>query len=701
MLGEHTWQDKNDPSRTQRKIEILATGAGMVDAEAHQLESTRAELSGMLAPLTIIHDLLALEKRKLRAKLTFLCDNESAVKSLQQILDRELIAKDLRENNTDLKCEIRHWISKSTEAKRVAVKWVKSHQDENEELQGMLTSEEILNVMADILADVPQNESPWGVRFRQERNKGQPIWNLLKTPVFEHSIPNNGLVIRNRNCVQVKPKSREMISAAAMPEVEDRFCRKNNWTVSTLEMIDFRNVEQITRSQSKEGKLALAYKIFHDKLNTNSEKNRIYPGSGAACTRCECNATEDREHLLKCSNLDSRILADETLVKLSDILKNDLDAEDDTHDEILTRVKARITSGLPLVVDRAKEIVGKIELRAKAQTKEREPDLLAAISSQDEIGWEHFLVGYQSKQWMELATARSIKSLKPCKAHLWGKIAKCLHLSVARAWEDRMRWTRGIDAQETDEFIKQTALHHIEKYKEILQEDKHKAEEIPSLTSSKGQINPQTISTVLAKLPCDPHRVPPSISLLETNPTLQGSSFENIKKLKNAGDLLAATKMITTAGREERKKRIQIFKKTTETSTSDKTTRRSLQKEYLKVEDERSEIIRRRLRADHDDIRRKVNANVTKINIKISESAANIYREELEETNKMRVALAAEEESRKKDEIKRQQQEQAMLIAKSKEDVYADSTPLRAPLRKRKRFKKTIPSDTNKYDTTR
>ena len=145
--------------------------------------------------------------------------------------------------------------------------------------------------------------------------------------------------------------------------------------------------------------------------------------------------------------------------------------------------------------------------------------------------------------------------------------------------------------KQTD-FIKQTALHHIEKYKEMIQEDKHKAEEIPSLTSSKGQINPQTVSAVLAKHPCDPHRVPPSISLLETKPKLQGSSFENIKNQKNAGDLLAATKMITTAGREERKKRIQIFKKATETSTSDKTTRRSLQKEYLKVEDERSEIIR-------------------------------------------------------------------------------------------------------------
>ena len=92
IRGERIWQDPNDPTREQHKTRIIAIGAGVVDGEQTQLESTRAELSGMLAPISIIHDVLTrctsgkTLKSKLKAKLHFLCDNTAAVKSLEEAL---------------------------------------------------------------------------------------------------------------------------------------------------------------------------------------------------------------------------------------------------------------------------------------------------------------------------------------------------------------------------------------------------------------------------------------------------------------------------------------------------------------------------------------------------------------------------------------------------------------------------------------
>ena len=94
-----------------------------------------------------------------------------------------------------------------------------------------------------------QNNSPWGVRFC-EANPPGTSWNQNKTPKYPHG-PNNRFVLRSRQCVQVKHKSREMISSVLIPQLQKRFERVLGWKDPTQKLVDFQNTEDIMNAKDE------------------------------------------------------------------------------------------------------------------------------------------------------------------------------------------------------------------------------------------------------------------------------------------------------------------------------------------------------------------------------------------------------------------------------------------------------------------
>ena len=692
IRGERLWQDSNDPTREQHKIRIIAIGAGVVDGEQAQLESTRAELSGMLAPISIIHDVLTrctsgkTLKSKLKAKLHFLCDNTAAVKSLEEALTRKLTQRDLRSNNADLKCEIRHYINRITEPKRVRYAWVKAHQDENEDLDGFLTTGEMLNVTADIMADVPLNNSPWGVRFREANPPGSS-WNQNKTPKYPHG-PNNKFVLRSRHCVQVKCKSREMMSSVLIPQLQKRFERVLGWNDSTQKLVDFQNTEDIMNAKDECGACDKVTKLLvvHNKLHTASEKERIYPGSGKFCKRCQTSPPheESREHLLKCSNLASRMNADETLLDISRILSADLSIDEDIHDAIILRVNESISSG-PVKTD------GKVQtLLDEISARHKQPqlvDLAQVLSEQSTIGWDHFMVGFSARSWKELITARSIQGNKPDRSHLWPMIGKCLVNAYCRAWRDRNTDLKGADAAVRDETSKQASIAKLENIEGMMTTDVVSASSCPDLLSDDGTISRSSITKAISRDPNNPSLIPFHISLLQASPFLSGTSWPNIKNTKDTKTLVSISNTTSKQLLQNRLFVISEYKRLATGGDADfRASKLNLVREHenKRIRNSRQKISPK----ESQNLPSLIARNIKEKNDKIKSSEKETLKQQMKETKLLLQQIKTEsEKAALTSAIAEAYLERRRVEALLDPDPYATAVPIR----NRKKFKRPAP----------
>jgi hypothetical protein len=114
-------------SVTQKDI-VLFTGAGPVDGDTLSESSTRSELYGIAAPVLLLASLARFWGTKHRARYSWLCDSESALKQVRQ-LQYHKTCKRQQPNNADILSLLSDQLPAL--GRRLDGQWIKAHQDDD------------------------------------------------------------------------------------------------------------------------------------------------------------------------------------------------------------------------------------------------------------------------------------------------------------------------------------------------------------------------------------------------------------------------------------------------------------------------------------------------------------------------------------------------------------------------------------------
>ena len=390
---------------------IIAHCRGPAYGDSELMHSFRAEgYGGISATQFIIHAVqyFAIPKANRVFQWKWTCDNLGLIKRLTKLQSTlPTTGLNLRADS-DVCQQLLHNLE---EIPNRQIKHVKGHQDRS---GAILSLDEQLNVLADEQAtkyykDELQNSSA------SDRHRALDI--LETVP----AMPNSGAQLISRHDPNhpraITSKIREHLRQAALtPALREYMIRKYRWETSTPEKVNWLAYAK-SQKHTKWGQQAAIVKLANRWAATGTELKKRNPLESDQCSACQLK--EDSNHVLTCAS--RRKLQVAYLCKLHQICVTF---------RVQETIESAITQGLRRFLQLRVEPILNTSL-----------ELAKAIAQQEEIGWDRFVYGHTSGEWMDLQNQheRTLPPLKhPRKPEQW--VIQVILLSwefIRESWHDR------------------------------------------------------------------------------------------------------------------------------------------------------------------------------------------------------------------------------------------------------------------------
>jgi hypothetical protein len=257
-----------------------------VPAVYEDINCHRSECLGIMITIKIIELIEEYFTKKINKplgplKIRILCDNESAVKTINKLKGRELTLKNQYGANMDIIRSLLYSITILIK-KRVYINimHVKGHQDKHKKAN--FTEEEQLNIQADRLATIGLTKRDTkDTQFHEERVK---------------------LFINNKKVTShYTMQLRDCFHSIKMHEF---YRDKYDWSDNTIEGIWW-EVHGKALKELSEGQRTIIQKYIHDRLVNNYRESKYYEYRSAYCYSCR-DHIEDNDHILQCKKCTNR-----------------------------------------------------------------------------------------------------------------------------------------------------------------------------------------------------------------------------------------------------------------------------------------------------------------------------------------------------------------------------------------------------------
>jgi hypothetical protein len=306
------------------------------------------------------------------ASTTFLCDNASVILSANRPLTDSIFHR--IEGDHDLVSTIKDLQENWCRGLDITHEWVKGHADD---LNRELTRAERLNVIADDQCDVIRKQASGPRSARSSAG----LWDSETCALF---------IRGSKITSHMKERlTQQLLDAELRAYLE----KKELWSAQQFESIDWTNYRSAFKRLSKGRQTAVA-KATHNLWHTGT-RHQQYFGEAKACCMCNCE-TEDWRHVLTCGSIYASLYRAVSWGKL----RKSMDRWHLPQDFWTT-----IEKGVNYYTERPH--------KRTTQSKENEPQkpfgvtfntprnlLQQAFRTQSHIGWENFLKGRISRDWL-------------------------------------------------------------------------------------------------------------------------------------------------------------------------------------------------------------------------------------------------------------------------------------------------------------
>ena len=395
---------------------ILCEGNGHTTGNNDQMDSLRAESSGMLHALTVMVNFL--RQGTCNPKIKLGSDNLLLVKRTKLICEYgSRLPTQYTAPHMDIQCIIDSLIVENIFD--IEVTHVKGHQDTKK--QGTLTWEETLNVRADQLATMARFEN-------------KPLTYLQQCSWHPNSVIQ---LFINKQPIN-KWLNSSIHQALTSDSLLNYLRTKLTWTHSTYQEVDW---PQKTAASHKVPKNQIPWliKLGTDRLPLNGEK--FHQSPTIYCPLCK-TSVETSDHFLTCCHYPT--IATSCLKELTS-----------------TYNKYNVDPYLRILLTRA--IKGlKCDTYHLCQAHPTFPinDYKLLLHSQQKIGWINFLKGYPSTHWMTHQQRYKMEMYiddKPTDAYWLQHVYSTLFKIYYARWQVRNQTQHGPN----DEYTKQALLLRI------------------------------------------------------------------------------------------------------------------------------------------------------------------------------------------------------------------------------------------------
>ena len=255
------------------------TGASPVDCDEDDMESTRSEMTGVLAILLLLQ-MICDEHSIISGEVTIYCDNNEAINIKQ---DHPFLLSYVRfcSNNYDLKHEIRHQLSLLPIA--ISFSHVKGHKDDDKQFEYDLAQQYTKrNIDMDKQAKEFLHSPP--TKLRPHRC----------APTY----PNQIACLQLHDSVVVSNYLHHVKLNHLGPRMESRLHQKQILLHSQQSEVNWRAYERAMNRYRTSSKLPIV-KLIHDLWPTSAKLHEWYPEMPATCLRCSVK-NETVEHIFQC-----------------------------------------------------------------------------------------------------------------------------------------------------------------------------------------------------------------------------------------------------------------------------------------------------------------------------------------------------------------------------------------------------------------
>jgi ribonuclease HI len=416
---------------TEEESNTRLSGSGPSDTRATMHSSTRTEITGMIAALTMLEMVIKYHAVEVPAstKIKLFCDNRSALKCATDARDNHRWFTSSRcWANYDLYCELRDVQQRLPVS--IVFQWVKGHQSRNlGDATWALPLEAQLNEAADKLASEFIAE-----RERHHATIGSEKWTSQRVVIVD----DNGTVTGDL----AKSIRANMHNEA----VKTYFTEKYNWEDATWhEAIDHDSVAIALRKLTPADRRRFV-QLRCGWLPVNSRMAKCLPDRTPYCPRCarSSNATatiESVDHFLRCSNGDPSVLK---------WILNEL---------------PRILHSLQTPRNMTKAFVQGMTLWATGDVtpmwdpvEHPSPAIQRALETQTKIGWQHLFQGFFAKEWQS-AYAQSRNLTEATYQRNWTSTVYSAMLAFFNSsWKERNESLHGVDQEDRDRILRTRLL---------------------------------------------------------------------------------------------------------------------------------------------------------------------------------------------------------------------------------------------------
>ena len=403
-------------------LEIYVNGMGPVDGKDCTLTSYRAELWGELA-LVMATEVFA-EAYNGEGKGTMYIDNSSVVGSTRTQEDFFSV-RDATKEEAELIKEIYSWMKRGRI--KWEVKWVKSHQEEPNTLEGRM------NQLVDNLTGHAYNLS--GEWVTKEKVEPLPSigWNLM----LQRSAAGGKV----RDTVMEYLQEERSISY---------ILNKEGWSIEQLEKVNWEGIRRSNHGRSFGVRLTRA-KLMNRWLPT--KEYQVKRGYGQ-CNKCPCCqvAVESWEHVFRCRDVRAKENRRLQLRALREGL-----------------FSIPTPSGVVKAIFRGLVIWTSGNERAQTQMTGWDEKIQTAVRSQTDLGWENIIKGRLVNEWLDAVGCTSDPGLDkrvdvPKDKNVWGQRATSLCLAYGiNIWKFRNKVVHGLTPEEERKIHRRNVIKMVKK----------------------------------------------------------------------------------------------------------------------------------------------------------------------------------------------------------------------------------------------
>jgi hypothetical protein len=351
--------------------DILLQGGQLDDGDLILMQSYRSDLGGVAAGLAVLGSLIRSGLINI-ASVMFLCENEPAVLSTNRPLTESIFHH--IEGDHNLFSTIKDIQENWCRGLDITYEWVKGHADD---LNCELNRAERLNMIADKQCGIVRQ---YASSSRSARSSAG-LWDSKICALFI------------RGSKSMSPMKERLTQQLLDGDLRAYLEKKEHWSAHHFEIIDWKNYSSAFKILSKGRQTAVA-KATHNLWHTGTRHQQYY-GDAKLCCMCNCE-TEYWRRVLMCGSKDTSLHRAASWVKL----KNSMEWW-------------HISPDFWTMIDKGTNHYTEQPHKCTIHSKDNEPQkpfgvtfntprklIQQTFRKQSHIGWDNFLKGQISRDWI-------------------------------------------------------------------------------------------------------------------------------------------------------------------------------------------------------------------------------------------------------------------------------------------------------------